>query len=39
MEYAVEMASGSMIYIPNFMTIGLGIQVYNLKGYSVRRHL
>jgi hypothetical protein len=27
MEYAVEMATGSMIYIPNFMTIGSGIQV------------
>jgi hypothetical protein len=27
MVYAIEMASGSMIYIPSFMTIGSGIQV------------
>jgi hypothetical protein len=27
MKYTVEMASGGMIYIPGFMTIGSGIQV------------
>jgi hypothetical protein len=26
MNYAVEMSSGAVIYIPSFMTIGLGIQ-------------
>jgi hypothetical protein len=26
-KYAAEMASGGMIYIPSFMTIGLGIKV------------
>jgi hypothetical protein len=27
MQYAVEMTSDDMIYIPNFMMIGSGIQV------------
>jgi hypothetical protein len=26
MKYAIEMASGAMIYIPSFIKIGLGIQ-------------
>jgi hypothetical protein len=26
MKYAVEMASGTMIHIPNFVKIGSGIQ-------------
>jgi hypothetical protein len=26
MKYTTEMASGGMIYIPNFMMIGTGIQ-------------
>jgi hypothetical protein len=26
MDYAVEMSSGAVIYIPSFMGIGLGIQ-------------
>jgi hypothetical protein len=26
MKYAVEMGSGAMIYIPNFIKIGAGIQ-------------
>jgi hypothetical protein len=26
MKYAVEMGLGAMIYIPNFIMIGLGIQ-------------
>jgi hypothetical protein len=26
MKYAVEMGSGAMIYIPNFIKIGSGIQ-------------
>jgi hypothetical protein len=26
MKYAVEMASGGMMYIPSFITIGSGIQ-------------
>jgi hypothetical protein len=27
MEYAVEMASGGMIYIPSIMKIGTGVQI------------
>jgi hypothetical protein len=27
MKYAIEMASGSMMYTPTFMMIGSGIQV------------
>jgi hypothetical protein len=27
MKYAVEMASGGMIHMPSFMTIGLGCNV------------
>jgi hypothetical protein len=30
MKYSVEMGSGAMIYIPNFIKIGSGIQ--NLTG-------
>jgi hypothetical protein len=41
MKYAVEMASGGMIYIPSFMMIGSGIQVIlrllskNFRGCNV----
>jgi hypothetical protein len=27
MDYAVEMGSGAMIYIPNFIKIGSGIEI------------
>jgi hypothetical protein len=36
MKYAVEMGSGAMIYIPNFIRIGSGIQ--NLLGVGDSRH-
>jgi hypothetical protein len=38
MKYAVEMASGGMIYeyIPSFMTIGSGFQKFWGKGYRIR---
>jgi hypothetical protein len=36
MKYAIEMVSGAMIYIPNFIKIGSGIQM--LMGEGVRRH-
>jgi hypothetical protein len=35
MKYAVEMASGGMIYIPNFTTICSGNFLNNLRSYSV----
>jgi hypothetical protein len=35
MEYAVEMSSGSMIYIPSFIKIGSGIQKLIGGGYTV----
>jgi hypothetical protein len=35
MEYAVEMGSGAVIYIPTFIKIGSGIQ--NLIG-GIHRH-
>jgi hypothetical protein len=35
MRYAVEMASGAMIYIPSFMKIGSGIQkLIAVGGYT-----
>jgi hypothetical protein len=34
MKYAVEMGSGAMLYIPNFVKIGSGIQ--NLIGGNHR---
>jgi hypothetical protein len=33
MEYAVQMGSGAMIYIPGFIKIGLGIQKL-IGGYT-----
>jgi hypothetical protein len=35
MNYAVEMGSGGMIYIPSFMTIVSGYCPYNLRGCNV----
>jgi uncharacterized protein YraI len=41
MKYTVEMVSGAMVYISNFMKIGSGIQVIlrfclsNLRGCNV----
>jgi uncharacterized protein YraI len=41
MKNAIEMASGGMIYIPNFMKIGTGVQatlrfcLKNLRGCNV----
>jgi hypothetical protein len=41
MKLAVEMDSGSIIYVPSFMKISRGVQailricVRNLKGYNV----
>jgi hypothetical protein len=37
MKYAVEMGSGSMIYIPSFIEIGSGIQKLFGRG-GVYRH-
>jgi uncharacterized protein YraI len=40
-KYSVEIASGGMVYIPSFMTIGSGVQVifryclHDLTGCSV----
>jgi hypothetical protein len=31
MKYAAEMASGRMIYVPSFMTIGSGTHVIRIK--------
>jgi hypothetical protein len=36
MKYAVEMGSGAMMYIPDFINIGLGIQ--KLIGGDSRTH-
>jgi hypothetical protein len=36
MKYAVEMGSGSMIYIPSFIKIGSGIQ--KLIGKATKTH-
>jgi hypothetical protein len=36
MKYAIEMGSGAMIYIPNFIKIGSGIQ--KLMGGYMYRH-
>jgi hypothetical protein len=36
MKYAIEMGSGSMIYIPTFITISSGIQ--KLIGRTHRHH-
>jgi hypothetical protein len=41
MKYAVEMASGGMIYLPSSMKIATGVQAIlrfclsNLRGYNV----
>jgi hypothetical protein len=37
MKYAVEMGSGSMTYIPNFIKIGSGIQT--LMGGGIHRNI
>jgi hypothetical protein len=34
MKYAVEMGSGAIIYIPNFIKIGSGIQMLMGGGYT-----
>jgi hypothetical protein len=34
MKYAVEMGSGAMIYIPNFIKIGSGIQKLRGRGFT-----
>jgi hypothetical protein len=36
MKYAVEMGSGAMIYLPNFMKIDSGFQ--KLMGKGIHRH-
>jgi hypothetical protein len=36
MEYAVEMGSGAVIYIPSFIKTGSGIQ--KLMGGRINRH-
>jgi hypothetical protein len=38
MKYAVEMASGAMIYIPSFIKIGSGIQNLIRGGELHRQH-
>jgi hypothetical protein len=37
MNYAVEMGSGAVIYIPNFIKISLGIQML-LGGIHIQTH-
>jgi hypothetical protein len=41
MKYAIKMGSGAMIYIPNFIKIGIGVQAVlrfclrNLRGHNI----
>jgi hypothetical protein len=38
MKYAVEMVSGAMIYVPNFIKIDSGIQKF-IKGAQIHRSI
>jgi hypothetical protein len=38
MEYAVEMGSGAVIYVPGFIKIGSGIQKLILGDTQTHRH-
>jgi hypothetical protein len=38
-KYAVEIASGAMIYIPSFIKIGLGIPKFHKEGYIDRKEI